>query len=149
MRFWIKIFICWTFTIGLLYWQYPWSTYYGQFRFGWRETMASYVVLASVMAGIGCWLSPLVSNRLLTRTSSWAALAGLGFALTLVSLVVLAISFGPYGLSIPGTRIRGIFFAEWKFVNFILYCAIPFAITASVVMNWQRKGQVTTSGRRA
>ena len=32
---------------------YPWRIYYGEFLFSWATTLASYVILAAVMAGLG------------------------------------------------------------------------------------------------
>jgi hypothetical protein len=44
--------------------------------------------------------------------------------------------FGPLGLDVPGTRIRGVFFSEWKFINFILYDAIFLSFVAGILRRY-------------
>jgi|GEM_PF-2671688 len=53
-----------------------------------------------------------------------------------MGLLVLAMAFGGIGLGLdlPGTRINGIFFSEWKFATFLIYVGAPLCATAAGLM---------------
>lgn len=82
----------------------------------------------AVIVCVSVFVAPLVARRVGKSSSSRAlaqcAVAGSVFA-------VLAFVFGPTGFDIPGTRVRGIFFAEWKFVTFFFYVGLPVALTTA------------------
>jgi hypothetical protein len=84
-------------------------------------TIGSYIALAVLLLLIGdavtLWVPKLFINAQLGQ--------GWRLASLFAAYVLLALLFGPFGFEIPGTRIRGIFFAEWKFVTFIFVDAIP------------------------
>ena len=50
-----------------------------------------------------------------------------------VSLSLIAFLLGPAGFDVPGTRLNGIFFSEWKFLNFIFMVAAPASIAAAAL----------------
>jgi hypothetical protein len=107
---------------------YPWSTYFGNFRFGLAITAGSYLIVA-LMTGIWVALTYLVLQK---RVSS-ARLAGAICGSVLFGLLAAcALLLGPIGLNVPGTRIRGIFFAEWKFLTFMGYIAPAVAVISAV-----------------
>jgi len=68
-------------------------------------------------------------KNLLGNVEAWLSVILAGM-LSLACLCFMAIVFGPIGADIPGLRVRGIFFAEWKFMNFILVDAVPMTIVA-------------------
>lgn len=129
---------CWLAAFALLRWQYPWPKYYyQQSHFEWRETLTSYVLVATLLVVVSCVLAPL-----LTRTISGAGAAALRIVvlrsvIAFALLSVLAILFGPYRFNVKGTTFEGIFFSEWKFITFILYCALPCSILGASVMPWK------------
>jgi hypothetical protein len=101
---------------------YPWNVYYGNFKFGWWYTMASYVLLAGIL-GVIAGSTAIV---LPTKPSVHRAARGIaGGVATLVLTSLLAILFGVAGFHVPGTRIQGIFFSEWQFIRFIFCVAFP------------------------
>ena len=57
---------------------------------------------------------------------------------SLVLLLILPLLFSGPGLSLdlPGTRVQGIFFAEWKFIRFIVEVALPFSVTTAGLCLW-------------
>ena len=113
---------------------YPWATYYENFEFGWWQTMVSYL-LVSALIGVGAaWATGLI----LGRSNQSAALRGIeSGALTFGLAVLLAVLFGPAGLNIPGTRVRGIFFSEFNFLNFLFLVAAPLSLFISLFNGWQ------------
>jgi hypothetical protein len=118
---------------GALQAAYPWSTYYGNFEFGWWPTMGSYLLVAALFGVTAAAIAGTLS-----RTSiQSAALRGTACGLAVFALAVLAaFLFGPGGLNVPGTRIRGIFFSEWRFLNFLAYVAAPVSLLAAVTCGW-------------
>jgi hypothetical protein len=112
---------------------YPWSTYYNNFTYGVWTTLSSYLFIA-ILVGLlatmaaGLWTFP--SNR--------SPLGGitLGGTLLFASLLILSVLLGPGGVNVFGTRVRGIFFSEWKFFTFDLGIALPVAISNAAVGWW-------------
>lgn len=102
---------------------YPWSTYYGNFTFGWWPTLSPYLILSLFLAAVAASTSRL---RQSPRTAINRDL--MAFFILLVATVMLALLFGPGRVNVPGTRIRGIFFSEWKFVSFIAIVATPLSL---------------------
>jgi hypothetical protein len=92
-------------------------------------TFANYFLLAAIMSVVSIWGAPFLLKKLLGNVEGWvsAILAG---TLSLVCLCFIAIILGPFGADIPGLRVRGIFFAEWEFMNFIFYDAVPMTAVA-------------------
>jgi len=90
------------------------------FTFPVAVTVASYVGLSVLMLVVGnaasFWLPRVIAKRQLGH--------GLLTALVFGSFALLALLFGPFGVDVPMTRVRGIFFAEWKFVSFIFIDAV-------------------------
>ncbi len=124
--------LCFAVAIVGLFWQYPWSVEYGMFRFGKFETLGAYVLTAIAMTFIAVGVRRLVGR--IVPESRRAAATALGAAVTFLGLTLMAFVFGPLGANVPGTRVRGIFFAEWSFVLFILL-SVPFALLAMLLLN--------------
>jgi hypothetical protein len=98
------------------------------------STIVSYLILALLLTIVAAYLAPWAAHLLFPKLSkgSWAgviAIAGITFAL----FCVISALFGPVGLDLPGTRIRGVFFSEWKFTNFIFYDAVLLALFSGVL----------------
>jgi hypothetical protein len=56
----------------------------------------------------------------------------------LLLLLLTGLFSGPgLFLNIPGTRVQGIFFAEWNFVTFLMYVALPFSVASGVLARWR------------
>jgi hypothetical protein len=112
---------------------YPWATYYGNFEFGWWRTMISYLLVA-VLLGIIAWIC---ASLFLGRPTGSPFVRGVGCGLTtFVFAVMFSLLFGIAGLNVPDTRVRGIFFAELEFVNFIGCVALPVAIFSAALCGW-------------
>jgi hypothetical protein len=97
------------------------------------STIVSYVIVALLVSVIAAYVAPWTARLLFPSlpTGGWAhatTTAGISF---LIFCLVSAL-FGPLGVDVPGTRVRGIFFSEWKFTNFILYDGVPLAILSGV-----------------
>jgi len=126
-------------SLGLLLLSYPWS-----------ETdpdevlikLASYICIAGV---IGLIVGTVV-GCLLIYSRSDAILQGiLAGVITVGVLFIVTLLLGPYGFEIPGTRVRWYFFAEWNFLMFFFYVAIPISFVSSIMVWWmvnrkQKKG---------
>jgi hypothetical protein len=39
----------------------------------------------------------------------------------------------PIGFEVPGTRLNGIFFSEWKFTNLFFYVGFPVAVLTAAI----------------
>lgn len=124
--------LCFALAMAGLFWQYPWSVEYGMFRFGEVESLWAYVLTATAMTFVATGVRRLVV-RIVPASRRVASIA-LGTGVTLLVLMLLAFIFGPLGANIPGTRVRGIFFAEWSFVLFILL-SVPFAFLAMLLLS--------------
>jgi len=99
------------------------------------STVASYVILALLLTFVASFLAPKIMRLLFPRLSEKGniiaaiAIAGIIFIL----LCAISVLFGPFGLDVPVTRIRGIFFSEWNFIRFILYDAIFLAFLGGLL----------------
>jgi len=125
--------VCTATSLGLLFWAYPWSVYYGNFTFGYGVTLRSYIIMAlfigavvSVAAFIACRIPRI-------QPSAETLVVGL---ISLFSLIMISVVLGPFGADLPGTRIAGIFFSEFKFMNFIADVGLPTSIVASAFSWW-------------
>ena len=104
------------------------------------STIASYIVLAGLLTLIASFLAPGLTHLLFPRLKGRggpmdiAATAGITFLL----FCLISVLFGPLGFDLPGTRIRGIFFSEWNFMNFVLYNAILLAILGGILNRFAR-----------
>jgi hypothetical protein len=122
--------LCVLLAVGLEFWAYPWATYFGNFTYGFVITVSSYVIVGLIVGIIASastfFLSlfrsmPPIGQALMTGTSM------------LVSLCALALILGPFGMEIPGTRARGIFFDEWNFITFTSEVSAPAAVLAGLI----------------
>jgi hypothetical protein len=127
-------------SICVLQIEYPWATYYGHFKFGWWPTMISYFLVAALLgstAGIAAHVFLKRPSKSVLIGAVYCALSVLGIA------VLLALFFGPAGVDIPGTQVRGIFFAEFQFLNFVSYVAVPVSAIVALLFvfaaQWHRR----------
>ena len=131
---------CFSVALAGLLWQYPWSIQYGMFRFGRAETLLAYILVAMLMTAVVIGARQIVSVSL-PRLRPVAAMVVSG-AIAFVAFLILALVFGPGGVNVPGTRVRGIFFSEWSFVLFVTL-SLPFTITATLLLSlhhlWSRR----------
>ncbi len=122
--------LCFLLAVGLEFWVYPWAIYFGNFTYGFGITLISYLIVALVV----CLLASAATFSL----SLYRSMPAIGQALMtgtsmLTALIVLALIFGPFGVDIPGTRARGIFFSEWKFMTFTSEVSAPVAVLAGLI----------------
>jgi hypothetical protein len=61
------------------------------------------------------------------------------FGIAFVLFCAISLSCGPLGVDLPGTGIRGIFFAEWKFTNFIFYDAVLLSLIGGVFRRFEKQ----------
>jgi hypothetical protein len=122
--------LCAAASFGLQFWAYPWSVYYENFSFGRGITLRSYVIMAILIGAIVSTAVLIASQIKRITPSAEALVAGL---VTIFSLIFVSLILGPFGADIPGTRIRGIFFSEFKFTNFIADVAFPSSCLASAL----------------
>lgn len=103
--------------------------YLRNFHFPAATTIASYFLLALLLSVVAVYIAPWTISHMFPglHRNPWAD-ASVTAVLTFVIFCALGISFGPLGVDLPGTRIRGIFFAEWKFTNFIFYDGLLLSI---------------------
>ncbi len=131
-------FVSMVVSLCLLLWEYPWSIYQGTFTFGWRITLVSYFLLALIIGLVEGTLVSVLSLLKQMRPFGQATLTGVSSA---IFLFAGSIALGPGGADLFGTRIGGIFFAEWKFAIFDLEAALPISIlSASIVWMVVRRG---------
>jgi len=127
MRFIATALLIFLACFGMLHIVYPWSTSYGVFAFGWWTAMNAYMLVAAIVG-----IAAAIFNMLMGRKKQSPLLHGAMCGLSLMGFaVILAIVFGPLGVNIPGTRVRGIFFSEWEFINFVFCVSIPVAIVVA------------------
>lgn len=124
--------MCFMLALGLLLWEYPWSTIHGRFGYGRSESIVAYAATALVMTGVALLIQGVV-GRLMSDSARTVLKTVATWMATLTALGVVGLVFGPLGINIPGTRVRGIFFAEWQFVAFFLV-TIPYALVSAVVL---------------
>lgn len=82
------------------------------------------------------WVVPF-ADRFFNTGDRWLSLLLVGI-LSLACLCLISIFFGPLGANIPRTTVRGIFFAEWKFVYFVFYDALPMSIVGALLNRWDK-----------
>jgi hypothetical protein len=123
-----------SFAIALLLLQieYPWGTY-AAFHFSRRTTLASYLLAAFLVASMAA-ITTALCLRALKRSLLLSTV--MCFVAMFVSLSLIAFLLGPAGFDVPGTRLNGIFFSEWKFLNFIFMVAAPASIVAAALCAW-------------
>jgi hypothetical protein len=128
-----------SFAVALLLLQieYPWSTY-AAFGFSKGMTLASYLLAAFMVASMATVATVLCLRAFRESPLLSAVMCGVA---VFVSLSVIAVLLGPTGLDVPGTRLNGIFFSEWKFVNFIFMVAAPASIAAAALCAWLARRQ--------
>jgi hypothetical protein len=116
----------------LLQVEYPWSTY-AAFDFSKGITLASYLLAAAIVAAIAAMATVLSLRAFKASALLSAVMCGVTM---LVPLSLIAVLLGPSGFDMPGTRLNGIFFSEWKFLNFIFMVAAPASIAAAALCGW-------------
>jgi hypothetical protein len=131
------VLICFGVALGALFIAYPWEVYQGNFYFPWQRTLISYLLLGIMTTALGAAMPSLLLERILTLER--LVKAGIAFASSsLALLLLLPLLFSGPGLSLdlPGTRVQGIFFAEWKFMHFIIEVALPFSVITTGLCLW-------------
>jgi hypothetical protein len=98
--------------------------------------IASYLLVAATMTIVSLWVAPL-AGRLFKHDNLWVSVPLVGL-FSVVCLCLVAVLFGPVGLDFPGGGVRGIFFAEWEFIKFILYDALPMSVVGALLYWWSR-----------
>ncbi len=112
--------------------EYPWSTYVA-FGFSRGRTLVSYLIVAALVA---------IATAATSALFLWVPAASARFRSVVCGIVafglmsLLGVLFDPVGLEIPGTRVNGIFFSEWKFLNFVFFVAAPAAVATTVICAW-------------
>ena len=107
---------------------YPVKTYFRYSDFPFLVTLFSYVIVYLLVLAVCAGVAPSVaakrSKAPITRSVLQAVTAVLCFA-------ILSFICGPIGFDLPHIRLRGIFFSEWKFVNFFFYVGLPSALASA------------------
>jgi hypothetical protein len=135
-----------TISVALLMLTFRVDLYLKNFTFGAVRTLGSYFVLAFLLTAMATYLAPWIVSHLLpnVETGGWTDVimtALIAFGL----FCAMSLSFGPLGADFPGTRTRGIFFAEWKFVNFVFYDALPLSLIAAALRRLERRSAQAVS----
>jgi hypothetical protein len=123
--------LCFLLAVGLEFWAYPWAIEFGNFTFGFGITLASYLIVAFI---VGLIAAAATFSLSLYRTMPAIGQALMTGTAMLTALCVFALILGPFGVDIPGTRARGIFFSEWQFMTFTSEVSAPTAILAGFVV---------------
>lgn len=131
-------------SLGILFAAYPWSIYHLNFKFPWQRTLVSYIALA-ILTTIACSVIPWwATTKWITKLSVHGdpGAGGIFFSVCCVGLLILTMIFGGIGLAldIPGTRVHGIFFAEWEFITFLIYVGTPLGAIGAALMLVLRRG---------
>jgi len=95
--------------------------------------LAAVIVAAIAAITTGLCLYAFKGSLLLNAVMCCAAM--------FVSLSLIAFLLGPAGFDVPGTRLNGIFFSEWKFLNFIFMVAAPASIAGAALCCWFARKQ--------
>jgi hypothetical protein len=136
----IRLAVLFSSACGILLATYPWRIYYGNFHFGLLKTAVSYALVAVLMSIAGALLAPWIVHRVWGSNRGLVVATLVAAATFLLLLLMTGVFSGPgLFLDIPGTRIRGIFFAEWEFVIFLLYAALPFSIASGLLERWTHR----------
>lgn len=119
-------------SLMLLQLQYPWSIY-AAYKFSKIFTLTSYLIVAAMIAAIAV----VVLYFFLRLPKASAVFRAIMCGITMFGLMFLwAILFGPVGMNIPGTRVRGIFFSEFEFLGFIFFVAAPASMITAALCGW-------------
>ena len=116
---------------ALIVWSYPPTTYFKNFDFPFAVTFVSYAVVYVLVLAVVVVLAPVVARQVHTSPIRRAALQAIAAT---AAFAAIAIVFGPIGCDVPGTRLNGIFFSEWKFTNFFFYVGFPVAVITSAMV---------------
>jgi predicted MFS family arabinose efflux permease len=103
------------------------NTYFRYFDFPFFVTFASYVVVYLLVLGISVVMAPALARRLSDRAIPRAVIQAVS---AIFSFAVLALTCAMTGFNPPHTRVHGIFFSEWKFLNFFFYLGLPVALVS-------------------
>lgn len=117
---------------------YPWSVYHDNFSFPWQRTLLSYLALAALTTVASSVVPLRVVHEVMARHlgEGHLTMVAIFIGASGVGLFALALTFGGVGLGleVPGTRIRGIFFSEWKFATFLLWVGAPTCAIGAALM---------------
>lgn len=129
---------------------FPIDEYLRNFRFTAASTIVSYLLLGLALSIVAVYIAPWIVSHLFPRLrrSPWAD-TFLTAVTTFFIFCAFSIFFGPFGLNLLGTRIRGIFFAEWKFVTFIFYDGVLLSILAAGLRRYKSTVKPEKKGRTA
>jgi hypothetical protein len=109
---------------------YPWSVY-SRFDFPRDMTALSYALAAAIITSFSLGLL-LVSETILRERSRPAKVLAGGFGCA-TALAIVSFGIGTEGWDVPGTRLHGIFFAEWQFLSFFFKACLPLCLLAAVM----------------
>ena len=134
MKIWLRLvigMITVMFSLGLELYSYPWHVFYGNFTYGVEVTILSYL-LPSALAGITVTIA--AGSRSRFQGISASGLSVLTGGALLATFLILDVLLGPIGVEVYRLRVRGIFFAEWNFINFFAYVALPLSALVTGMM---------------
>jgi len=125
----------------LLQIEYPWSTY-AAFHFSKWVTLFSYLAAALIVAAAAAAVTALCLSLIRGSFVLKGVMCCMGM---FVSLAVISVLLGPGGYDVPGTRLNGIFFSEFEFLNFMFMVAAPASVAAAVLCSWlaHRQAKIT------
>jgi hypothetical protein len=126
-------------SLGLLFYIYPWSVAYARSQFPRSVTVLSYLIAAAMITLFGLGLL-FVSEKVLHKCHPTTILLTGCFGCT-TALALVSFGIGTCGWDVPGTRLFGIFFAEWQFLTFFFKACLPLCLLAAV-MEFKRLRQL-------
>ena len=119
------------------------TTYFRYFDFPFVVTFASYVIVYLMVLAVTVLAAPMVGRRMRRTAISRVIIEG---AIATVSFAALSVVCGMTGFNPPHTRVHGIFFSEWKFMNFFFYVGLPTAIVSAATAFLDDDLRPATSG---
>jgi hypothetical protein len=110
---------------------YPPTTYFRYFDFPFLVTFSSYLIVYVCSLGISLLAAPFVARKV---TRSKGPTVFLQATVGIVGFAILTIICTATAFDLPQvpTRIHGIFFSEWKFLNFFFYVGVPVALLSAL-----------------
>ncbi len=131
------MFGCFVIGSGLLLWEYPWTTIHDRFGNRTDVSVRGYLILAILLITASQISSALV-RRFLSSNATFVSAVFLRSLLTVLGLSFVGFMLGPGGFDIPHTGIRGIFFAEWQFVGFLV-ASVVYAFISALILGWSEQ----------
>ncbi len=118
----------------LLHATYPIGLFY-QFSESRWATVGSYLILTAIITVLALVLAPFIAKAMFPGASAMAKGLASGFV-TFLLLLVVSLSLGPIGIDPPIFNLRGIFFAEWNFVKFLVHDGIALSAISGLI-SWR------------